>query len=413
MIEPLADTSRVRPRSNPRAIAAVVLVLIVGAALRVHWNNVTLYSRADEQVYVNFTNWLTTNGWRQYPALCQGFVEHPEQWAYPNPMRWGYLGLTTLTCRLGGRCDQRALAWLSTVAGVLSLLLTFLLGRELFGDWVGVAAAGLACTSPLQLALGRRALQDEPYCAAALLFLWLLVLRVRRDFGRLAPAMVALAILAGTLAFAVKESSLLLVPALLAMVVVARWPCRPTLADLAVCLAPPLVFGLISMLVMGSASRLVQMGKVVLSYWPHVPYALQYQAGPPHRVLFDFFVLAPIVSLLAVAAVALIAHQGGEAEKGATLVAVGLVVMLLVFAILPSKNVRYVVIVDPFCRILAAWVLVRGHLVTPRWAAPAIAALIAFNAITEVAIFERVFVTGAVYDPVTEELLRALGAISH
>ena len=41
-----------------------------------------------------------------------------------------------------------------------------------------------------------------------------------------------------------------------------------------------------------------------------------------------------------------------------------------------------------------------------------IAAVIALNAISELVIFQRVFIEAAVYDPVTENLLRALGAIT-
>jgi len=399
--------------SSRAAIIVLLVILVVGGALRVGLINVTEYSAADEQVYLNDTAWLLMHGWSQYPSLCQEFMDHPDLWEYPNPFRWGYLGLASVTCRLTGHCDQRELSWLSTIAGTLSVLLTFLLGRELLGTWVGVAAAGIACTSPLQLALGRRALQDEPYCAVVLLFLWLLVRSVRREPRRGVPAIVVLTILTGTFVFSLKESSLLLVPAALAMAIAARWPDRPAATDLASCLAPPVLFVLASVPLMGGASRLVQAAKVVLSFWPHAPYAQQYQGGPPHRALFDLFLLAPVACLLAAAAVTLVAHHGGRTERGAVIAAVGLGAILIVFSVLSSKNVRYVVAADPLIRILAAWVLVRGSLVPARWKAPTMAAMIALSAITELAIFQRVFVAAAVYDPVTESLLRALGAISH
>src|SRR5271157_5572721 len=134
MTEPEGEMSGARPRSSRAAIIAVVLVLVVGAALRVGLNNVTEYSPADEQVYVELSSWLIANGWGQFPILCQNYLDHPDLWDYPDPLRWGYLGLASLTCRAAGHCDPRALSWLSTAAGVLSLLLTFLLGRELLGE---------------------------------------------------------------------------------------------------------------------------------------------------------------------------------------------------------------------------------------------------------------------------------------
>jgi 4-amino-4-deoxy-L-arabinose transferase-like glycosyltransferase len=305
------------------------------------------------------------------------------------------------------------LAGLSTAAGVLSLALTFLLGRELLGTRVALAAVALAGTSPLQLAMGRRALQDEPFCAASLLFFWLLALYLRKTHERFSALSWVAAVAAATLAFAVKESFLLVIPAVVVALVVARAPRRPRLADLGICVVPPVLFGLGSAIAAGGFGRLLHLANVVRGFALRPPYALEYQAGPPHRVLFDLFVLSPVVCLLAVAGVTLVAYRLGGVDRWAAWVAAVLVVTLLVFSFLASKNVRYVIMADPLLRVLAAWVLVGRPLVTVRWLFPVTAAVIVCSGAVELAIFHRVFVTGAVYDPVTENLLRALGAISH
>lgn len=396
-----------------RQALVLASLLILGAALRVYWNDVTPYSPADEQVYVGFSKWLDTNGLHEYPALWKSFLDHPGWAAYPSPLRWGYLTATTLTCRLIGRCDARALAWLSTVAGVLSLLLTFMLGRELAGTGVALAAVALSCTSPLQLALGRRALQDEPFCAVSLLALWLAAVLLRQSAARSMVAVGAGAIVSATVALSFKESFVVMAPALLAAAFAARAPAWPRFADIAVSLAPPALFALVSTVPAGGVTPLVRMVRTVLAAFSRVPYAQQYQAGPPHRVLFDLFVLAPIVCLAGVAAVTVLAYRPAQADRTMVWIGVTLGVSLVAFSLLSLKNVRLLVTADPLIRILAAWLFVRHPLVRPRWAVTATVLLIVVNAIAELAIFHRVFVAAAVYDPVTENLLRALGAISH
>jgi 4-amino-4-deoxy-L-arabinose transferase-like glycosyltransferase len=55
-----------------------------------------------------------------------------------------------------GDVSFRALATLSTIAGLLSVLLTYLLGAEFFSRSTALVSAALAAASPLQFALGRR-----------------------------------------------------------------------------------------------------------------------------------------------------------------------------------------------------------------------------------------------------------------
>jgi hypothetical protein len=59
--------------------------------------------------------------------------------------------VAALFCGATGDVSFRALATLSTIAGLLSVLLTFLLGAEFFSRSTALVAA-----SPLQFALGRR-----------------------------------------------------------------------------------------------------------------------------------------------------------------------------------------------------------------------------------------------------------------
>lgn len=125
-------------------------------------------------------------------------------------------------------------------------------------------------------------------------------------------------------------------------------------------------------------------------------YVVQYQGGPPHRYLFDFFLTAPFVSLLAVAAVFC-------NDKRIRAIALFVFIALATMSIIPSKNLRFIVMLDPMIRLLAAW------FVTSR--AWNLAAIAIANAAIELELFYTIFIRGAVYDPVTQSILEALGAV--
>ncbi len=324
-------------------------------------------------------------------------------------MRWGYFALTTAACRVAGTCDHRTLAWLSTVAGILCVPLAFLFGRDLVGARAGVLAAAFTSTSPLLLALGRRALQDEVFCAAALLAAWSFAAVARRRNDP-KPRLYAGAIGAATLAFAIKESFLFLYPALFAIFLVDRGWRRLRWQDGLLFALPPLLFFLGFCYLAGSFTDFFRIARIVTSVMG-APYAAQHQAGPPHRILFDLFALAPLVCLLATGAVAAIVYRPAEAPPGARRLAAFLAGAVLVFGLLSSKNLRYVVMLDPTIRLLGAWSVV-AHGLAPRGLGLGALGLVALvNAAAELPLFYFVFVRGGVHDPTTDVVLRALGAL--
>ena len=69
--------------------------------------------------------------------------------------------------------------------------------------------------------------------------------------------------------------------------------------------------------------------------------------------------------------------------------------ILIVHSLISSKNLRYVISADPFMRLLVASAFPR------KW-------FVVVNAAVELSIFYIIFIANNVYDPVTDELLRAL-----
>ncbi len=392
---------------NRRTTVLLVLVLIAGAALRIAVDDVEQYSPDDEAVYVRTTAFLCQHGWTSYPALVRNYLAHSEAWLYPHPMRWGHFALTTLACTLSTKCDARTLADLSTAAGILSILLIFLLGRELLGDEVALIAAALTVTSPLQLAMGRRALQDEVFCASVLLTLWLsaLVVRAPEATPRRRLLLTAASVAAMTLTLGIKESSVLLYPAfLLFLFALASSPRRRALPGIAALLVlPPLLHAAVTIALCGGLRQYLDLLHVVMTAASSAnsSFAQQYSSGPFHRPLFDLVILSPLVMVLAIAGAA----RSGR-DRALQALSLFAAATLIVFGLLALKNVRYVIPVDPVARLLAASVL--ASLPRRPWL---VLGAIGVIAATELRLFYELFELADIYDPVTDSLLRALGAI--
>jgi 4-amino-4-deoxy-L-arabinose transferase-like glycosyltransferase len=364
-------------------------LLTVAAAIRIFVNNVTTFSPADETIYLRYTQTLVNGD--GYARVVRMFIEDRGMWVFPNPLRWGYLGATSLFCSLTGECSYRMLATLSTIAGIAAVGLTYWIGLRLFERTTALVAAALMATSPLQLALGRRALSDEFFCMMVLASIVPLL-----ECGGLPPpsrdatrrrratALQTIAwIVLTTLAFAAKEQFLFIYPFILLF-----WWLRERKLRWEWVLPPFLFFGVFSLLARDVTSSF-RIARIINSVMD-APYARQYQSGPPQRLLIDFLLIAPMVTI------AFIAAAWARRREPLLVPAIGI---LVVHSLISSKDIRYVVSADPLMRLVVASAVPRT-----RWTM----AFLVINAVVELALFYIVFIANHVYDPVTYELLRAL-----
>ena len=301
------------------------------------------------------------------------FVADRSLWVYPSPLRWAYFGATTLLCKLSGACTYRTLATLSTIAGIAAVALTYAIGLRLFERTTALAATALMATSPLQLALGRRALADELFCAIVLGVV--LLESGGSDGARRNIAWIVLA----TLAFGAKEQFLLIYPLLLLF----WWLRERTIRW--IWLAPPALYFAVFCLLARDVTSFFRVARITTST-VGAPWAAQYQSGPPQRLLIDFMAVAPIVTI------AFLIAAYVQRREPLVILAAGI---LVVHSLISSKNLRYVVTADPLMRLLVASVFPRK-------------AFLAVNAVAELVLFYIIFIANNVYDPVTDELFHAL-----
>jgi hypothetical protein len=270
--------------------------------------------------------------------------------------------------------------------------LTYWIARELFDERIALVATALAATSPLQLALGRRALVDEFFCAAVLASIAALLLYAREKRWTWLVVWIA----ATTVAIAAKEQFLFLYP-----IVLLFWWLRTRELHWA-WLLPPFLFYAVFCVLARDVTSFFRIARIITSAMT-APYAEQYQSGPPHRLILDSLAIAPLVTAVMLAALVAIAIRRDVFPPALRHLAVLVAGILLVHAVLPSQNLRYIVSADSLVRIF-----VSGYLLTERRLERGLIAALVVNAAVELALFHRIFVTGQVYDPVTDNLLRAL-----
>jgi branched-subunit amino acid transport protein len=385
---------------------ALTIVVLFAALLRLYWNDVENYAPlADEGHYLTDVSTFAHDGIKSYPAIVDRFLGDPGRWVYPNPLRWGYVAVASLFCRVAGDVSLRELATLSTMAGILTVLFTWLVGMELVTQPAAIIGAALAAVSPLQLGLGRRALADELFCLSFFVALLLLLRHLRAPSGRGRIGWLIAWVVATTFAIAIKEQFLFIYP-----IVLLFWWLRANRRVhwrlVAVWMLPPLLFATIFCLLSSSVTKFFRVAWIITSEMG-APYAQQYQSGPPQRILIDFLAIAPLVTVGAIVAGGILLLRRAEREGGEWHLAILLAGIVAVHALLPSKNLRYLIEADPLARLLLAslaWKEIRARGLS--WITAAIGLVL--NGAVELMLFVTVFVRHAVYDPVTDLLLRAL-----
>lgn len=307
----------------------------------------------DEQIYAAQAAAVRMGGIQALRDLAAEYVEEPTLAAYPSPLRWLWIALTSLTAPLG----PQALQYCSfALLGPAAWWLT--------GSWV---AAILGATSPLALTLSRHRLQDVPVALVTLLGLG----------TAMHHSAVGLAIAIACL-LSLKEAALLAVPAMGILWWRSGGPLAPGLVSIALGLA---AWGAALALLFGS--KLPALFRASLT-GHKTEYAKDHQVGAAHRLLVDLVMVSPLIVMVC-------------AEAGPKVVPLlaALVWLLAAHSLAPIRNLRFIVAGDILARVIAAFAIERW------WE---VAALVAIDAL----IFWRI---RHIYDPVTQALATALGMV--
>ncbi len=407
-----------------RCVVGLVLLLAIGTALRLRYNNVVRFGNGDEYHYRLQLQEIYNRGWQAYPGLVKAHLAFDPD--YPAPYRWGVLAVGKFACVLRRSCDERSLAWVSTVSGVAVVALVAMLGLTLFRCRTAILATALALSSPLHLDLGRRAYADELHTACLLFAFWCLAHVAMKSNSEQRPGhysgWVGLSVLSMTFAWSIKESILFFLPAILVWVVWLRRAPRLKPIDAALVLLPPACFLAGFAWLNHGLSPLRELLSATHQSFLH-RYSTLNQYGPPHRPLIELFALSPVVfGMLPVVPFAAWGaayaqrdaagqtqdHDGSRRNAQALFLTLGMIV--LVFFFLP-KNLRFYAVLDPLARLLLAWFLCEVLPITKSLTWLWWSALLLGHSALELALFHRTFVVSSVTDPTASAILRALQVV--
>lgn len=346
----------------------------------------------------------------QYELRTKGFKEHVrqalQQWpsSAPGPLRVGYVALATL---FGKKVS--GFRRLSRIGCALAMLGVGVIALRLSDDWLEVSAMlVVAGFSPLLWHLTARCLPDVMVAACQLAAFGLLLSWTRTgDWFQLTGAFFLLFLLV-----AMRESSI--APTVVALAVTMLLG-NNTMDSIVVCALGAGAVALWLALLLVSGMKLRWFRELLRRQLRQgdTPYTWAYQTGAWHRLIVDLLLLSPLPVLVAL--------LGAESQSQVRPVMMFAAVLLATHIGLPLRNVRTVLAVDLLVRMVAGVVLVgvareggttivlvlrEEHTVS--FSAFAVVFGVLFLA-SDVRTWARVFRGGRVYDPVTANLVRALG----
>lgn len=344
----------------------MTLAILIGASLFrlwLWWTEGKKWSAADETVMCRLGIAAAAPGY-SYRRACHEWLEHPEASKWPGVVRFGNIFLLGAAFRISKRNSYYVASALSTAASIATLWLSWLLVPD------GTVWAALAISfSALQLHLGRRALQDQTICALTLGAL----------LAGLSGQLLLAAVLAAAL-IAFKETT-----ALHTLALGAAWVANgsgPVAVVAAIAGSWALYFAAFCAITR-EPLLLWKLGRR-LTEARHDSYGIEHQQGALHRLPVDLFLLAPAAVVLALRTTDL------------TPLVVFAVALLAVQSAVPIlRSVRMVTAADAAVHVVAA-----------SFVSPVLACAVAA---ADLYIFWRVFQRRAVYDPITLNLVTALG----
>jgi hypothetical protein len=259
----------------------------------------------DERVYTYQAKAVVDQG----PAagmrsLIEEYKADPEAKLYPPPTRAGMIRMMAALMRWTGRYGEGVGALISCAASVGSVVVLALLALRFFPPWAAVPAMLLYAVLPADLAIARRTWTDALVELAGILLVWFACELTRRPERRIWLFLTAIT---GGLSLTVKES----MPVawgfcgIWILWILAR---KRAWIDAAIFLAVNAAALGISLwwlaAQVGSLHDYVSIVAGIPAANAANEYALEYASGPPYLLLYAYWIIAPLTSLLAVAGVA-------------------------------------------------------------------------------------------------------------
>jgi len=364
---------------------------------------------SDEGYYMRYARAFATEGTGAIPRALDQYLATPEEQPYPHPGRFGYTVITGLWLKAFPHTYQ-SLAHLSYAAMLLFLILSYVFARRYLGYEVATLYTLLLACSPLVMAASRRVLQDSVLSLFWALPFWLFFEYLMRR----RPWALAGFFLSCIVALTIKEASVfLLVFFLFAWLIFKRFYKKDMpWGDLVWLMAVPPVGALILYIAfLGGVGNLVRL--VSFAFETHftaastaafTPYSL-FATGPWFKYLLDLLLIAPWVTVLAVAFMVMLLGR----RRMSPLHAYGLLFFIVLYVLLSSMKFTKIIrfgmsleIVTYLFAILGLLHLVRSR---SRWSFYAGQAFLLYVCFGQIQFFRKLFIEMKTYDTISVWLL--------
>ncbi|HET9099891.1 MAG TPA: hypothetical protein VFN62_05835 [Acidobacteriaceae bacterium] len=372
--DPIAVSDASGIGTHRAALASVVLLVVLGIALRGYFFEPQIARSPDEYTYTWQANLILQRGSAAFGLLGDQVLANPAAFAIrPSPIRAAYLWLLAGVMNITGEHGLLAGAYISLVASCLNLCLLAFAAWRWLSPRAALIAALFCSTFPCDLVIARRAWQDawiELLCDLVLVAaLALFTARPQRS----AVLLTSIGAL-GVLCALTKENAALffvLSSAVLAVWNIFRRNLRLAILVTAVSAAALfLAFAILAVLFHGPGN-LIHVEQVCMHFSALGAYELQFDTGTPMMFVHLLALVSPVLTCTAVAACVALGYRRfalrTSTEPMISTLTVLLFCMLAIQVSSGRYNLRYAAPVYGSLILLAAWTLDQATSIAIGW----------------------------------------------
>jgi 4-amino-4-deoxy-L-arabinose transferase-like glycosyltransferase len=303
---PPESGSRIYINSNMRRFHyAIIICLILFSVFSVYFlipDENSFAKDADEGYYLRFASIVAERGIVAFPPLIKSFNDNVSEQIYPLPSRVGHIMLTALWFKIFG-AGYVSLAKFSFFCYLSFILICFYFSRKFFGKDISYIFCLFLSSSPLLMAMARRALLDSSvnlFCGLAIwIFLDFLITRKNYKFF--------IFLLIFAFSITVKESSLLLTIFFVTSYLVHKYYFKNAIPQgylLGIIFVPLIIVCISYIVLLGGITNVSAFIKIFSSRYLGVdklaPYTILFCSGPWYRYIIDYLLLAGPTTLLCI-----------------------------------------------------------------------------------------------------------------
>ena len=256
---------------------------------------------ADEGTYYRMASIVSRQGVWGIEDIGREYLKSEQAKLQPSPLRVGHILMTALWFNIFPQ-TYVSLAHYSFTCFIVFIAISFLFARKHFGEDVAYFFALLISSSPLMMAMGRRALSDMPGNLWYGLVIWLF-LDYLRDKSNVTYGLLLVVF---SIAILARESALMVWPFLVVMFLVSKYLYKndlPVSSLVGIVVVPAfMVFTVYAVLFGGIVETFRLLSSVFMLHGDSAAqtskFSIVFCSGPWFRYLIDFIVLSPWTLLL-------------------------------------------------------------------------------------------------------------------